>query len=179
MEDLKLLQHSKHTFTEFPVVLLALGYADLASGCQTAHPPCPFPCSVGSSPPTNLPIIGQAALMRWTGNHSSTCWAFLGKKTQVWRMCRCTPSFNQGDILKMLKISSLLFHVNKVRDKQVQSWCQFFKSIAKDLSGQARHHMLIPPVCSLTHKTLKGVYEMCSSWSAAGFFSRLLISDFH
>lgn len=56
----------------------------------------------------------------------------------------------------------------------------------KNLPGQACHQELIPLVgthtlspslsLSLTHT---GVFEMYSSWLAAGFLSRLLISDFH
>ncbi|KAK9542331.1 hypothetical protein VZT92_000202 [Zoarces viviparus] len=42
--------------------------------CQTARPPCPAPpLSGGSFPPTNLPTVGQAALMRRAGDHGSTC----------------------------------------------------------------------------------------------------------
>lgn len=70
---------------------------------RTAHPPSLFPIFVGSSPPTNLPVVGQANLMRRAGNHSSTCWALLGKRHKcgvtTW-MCRRTrvPLFNQGGV---------------------------------------------------------------------------------
>lgn len=59
-EALKLLQHLRNVFSEFSVVLVALGSSELV--LRTAHPPCMFPLFTGSSPPTNLPIVGQADL---------------------------------------------------------------------------------------------------------------------
>lgn len=138
MEALKLLQHSKNTFTEFPVVTKALGYTVLASRCQTAHPPCPSPLSTGSSPPTNLPAVGQAALMRRAGNHSSTCRAALGKRHKCGAttcMSRCTHVpllIPRGKFWNRLKYPvCTLEYVNKAADKQVRSWCQIFKALLK------------------------------------------------
>lgn len=105
---------------------------------QTAHSPCLFPLFVGSSPHTNLATLGRANVMRQAVNHSSTCWALLGIKTEKLpgnnineQMHICT-TFQIVKILNCLKYSvCTLKYVHKVPDKQVERWCQTVKALLK------------------------------------------------